>query len=160
MKTKYKHISKWERKRIEELTQAGKANKEIAEELGRPISTIGRELKRNWGYGARGYKHERAQELTDERRKASKLPRISEKTWRKVFQLFNEDLSPEQISGALKLQGICVSHESIYCRFYAEILAGRLDRKHLRWERKKRRRRLPKRPPVWWDSASASSMTV
>ena len=147
MKTKYKHISKWERKRIEELTQAGKANKEIAEELGRPISTIGRELKRNWGYGARGYKHERAQELTDERRKASKSPRISEKTWRKVFQLFNEDLSPEQISGALKLQGICVSHESIYCRIYAEILAGRLDRKHLRWERKKRRQRLPKRPP-------------
>ena len=147
MKTNYKHISKWERKRIEELTQAGNANKEIAEELWRSKSTIGRKLKRNWVYGARGYKHERAQELTETRRKDSKSPRISEKTWRKEFQLFNEDLSPEQISEVLKLQGICVSHESIYCRIYAEIRAGRLDRKHLRWERKKRRRRLPKRPP-------------
>ena len=147
MKTNYRHISKEERKRIEELTQAGKANKEIAEELGRSKSTIGLELKRNWVYGSRGYKYERAQELTETRRKGSKSPRISEKTWQKVFELFNEDLSPEQISGALKLQGICVSHESIYRRIYAEILAGRLDRKHLRWERKKRRRRLPKRPP-------------
>ena len=67
MKTKYKHISKEERKRIEELTRARKNNKEIAEELGRSKSTIGRELKRNWRYGARGYKHERAQELSDER---------------------------------------------------------------------------------------------
>ena len=130
MKTKYRHISKEERKRIEELTQAGKTNKEIAEELGRPISTIGRELKRNWEYGARGYKHERAQELTETRRKCSKSPRISEKTWRNVFELFNEDLSPEQISGTLKLQGVCVSHESIYRRIYAEIKAGRLNRKH------------------------------
>ena len=130
MKMQYRHISKEERKRIEELTQARKSNKEIAEELRRSKSTIGRELKRNWVYGARGYKHERAQELSDERRKGSKSPRISEKTWQKVFELFNEDLSPEQISGALKLQGVCVSHETIYRRIYAEIRAGRLDRKH------------------------------
>ena len=116
MKMQYSHISKWERKRIEELTQARKSNKEIAEELGRSISTIGRELKRNWVYGARGYKHERAQELTETRRKDSKSPRISEKTWQKVFELFNDDLSPEQIAGVLKLQGVCVSHESIYRR--------------------------------------------
>ena len=125
MKTKYRHISKWERKRIEELTQARKSNKEIAEELGRSISTIGRELKRNWGYGAREDKHERAQELTETRRKDSKSPRISEKTWQNVFELFNDDLSPEQIAGVLKLQGVCVSHETIYRRIYAEILAGR-----------------------------------
>ena len=121
MKTNYKHISRRERKRIQELTQDGKTNKEIAEELGRSISTIGRELKRNWGYGARWYKHERAQELNDERRKASKSPLISEKTWQKVFELFNEDLSPEQIAGVLKLQGVFVSHETIYRRIYAEI---------------------------------------
>ena len=87
MKMQYKHISKWERKRIEELTQGGKTNKEIAEELGRPISTIGRELKRNWVYGAQGYKHERAQELTETRQKDSKSPRISEKTWRKSVRI-------------------------------------------------------------------------
>ncbi len=99
MKTNYKHIPKRERKQIQELMQVGKTNKEIAEELGRSRSTIGRELKRNCGYGARSYKHDRGQELADERRKTSKSPRISEKTWQKVFELFNLDLSPEQISG-------------------------------------------------------------
>ena len=79
MKKLYKHISEWERKRIEELTQAGNSNKEIAWKLCRATSTIGRELKRNWEYGARWYKYERAQGLTDERRKASKVPRISKK---------------------------------------------------------------------------------
>ena len=125
MKMQYRHISKEERKRIEELTQDGNTNKEIAEELGRSKSTIGRELKRNWVYGARGYKHERAQELTETRRKCSKSPRISEKTWQKVFGLFNEDLSPEQIASVVK-----ISHETIYRRIYAEIRAGRFDRKH------------------------------
>ena len=120
MKTNYKHISKRERKQIQELMQAGKTNKEIAEELERSISTIGRELKRNWGYGARWYKHERAQEFADERRKASKSPLISAKTWEVVFELFNEDLSPEQIAGVLKLQGVFVSHETIYRRIYSE----------------------------------------
>ena len=81
-----------ERSIIERLVQEGKSNKAIAEDLGRSISTIGRELKRNWGYGARWYKHERAQELNDERRKASKSPLISAKTWQKVFALFNLDL--------------------------------------------------------------------
>ena len=125
MKTNYKHISKLERKRIQELTQDGKTNKEIAEALGRSRSTIGRELERNLVYGARWYKHDRAQELADERRKASKSPRISEKIWQKVFELFNEGLSPEQIAGVLKLKGVFVSHETIYCRIYAEIRAGR-----------------------------------
>ena len=45
------------------------------------------------------------------------------------------------------MQSVCVSHETIYRRIYAEIRAGRLDQKHLRWNRKKRRRRLAKRRP-------------
>ena len=47
----------------------------------------------------------------------------------------------------LKLQGVYVSHETIYRGIYAEIKSGRLDRKHPHWERKKRRRRLPQRSP-------------
>ena len=41
-----------------------------------------------------------------------------------------------------------MSHETIYRRIYAEIKAGRLNRKHLCREHKKRRRRLPKRVPL------------
>ena len=96
----------------------------IAEELGRSASTIGRELKRNYGYGARHYEHERAQKLANKRRKESKGPKISEKTWEKVFELFKLDFSPEQIASVVK-----INHESIYRRIYAEILAGRLANK-------------------------------
>ena len=117
MKTKYRHISEWECKQIEELTQAGNSNKRIAEALGRSASTIGRELKRKYGYGARGYDGERAQRLSEKRRQISKEPTISEKTWRKVFELFKLDYSPEQIASVVK-----VSHESIYRRIYAEIM--------------------------------------
>ena len=129
MKTNYKHISEWERKAIERLVQAGNSNKAIAKALGRSVSTIGRELERNYGYGARSYDSERAQKLANKRRQDSKEPRISEKIWAEVFRLYNEDWSPEQISGALRLRGIYISHETIYRRIYAEIRAGRLDRK-------------------------------
>ena len=126
MKTKYQHISKWERKVIERLVQEGKSNKAIAELLGRSKSTIGRELKRNYGYGARSYDSERAQELVEQRQIDSKEPLISEKIWAVVFRLHKADLSPEQISGVLKLQGISISHETIYRRIYAEIEARRM----------------------------------
>ena len=85
----YNHISKDNRRKIEALTQAGSSNKEIAAIIGVSVSTIGRELKRNSGHGARCYDCERAQKLTEKRRKNSKGPKISEKTWRKVFELFN-----------------------------------------------------------------------
>ena len=148
----YNHISKEDRRRIEALTQAGSTNKEITAVLGKSACTIGRELKRNSWHGARCYDCERAQKLTEKRRKDSKGPKISEKTWKEVFELFNLDLSPEQIASVVK-----ISYESIYRRIYAEILAGRLDRNHLRWGRKKRRRRLPKRLPR--DPSNRSNLT-
>ena len=116
----YNHILKEDRRRIEALTQAGSTNKEITAVLGKSVSTIGRELKRNGGYGARCYDCERAQKLTEKRRKDSKEPKIIEKTWRKVFELFNLDLSLEQIASVVK-----ISHESIYRRIYAKIRAIR-----------------------------------
>ena len=129
----YKHISEEERRIIEKLTQAGSSNKKIAEELGQSRSTIGRELKRNYGEGARYYEHMRAQKLSEKRRMGSKGPRIREKIWGKVFKLFKMDFSPKQVGSVIK-----VSHESIYRRIYAEIKVGRLDRKHLRWNLQKR----------------------
>ena len=145
---KTKHLSLEERNIIERLVQAGKSNKTIAEVLGRSKSTIGRELERNcWRFGCREYRCEFAEAVAKKRQKHERKSRISCGIWQKIFEWYNEDWSPEQISGALKLRGVFVSHETIYRRIYAEIKAGRLDRKHLRWERKKRRRRLPKRAP-------------
>ena len=143
-----KHLSLEERNIIERLVQGGKSNKAIAEVLGRSKSTIGRELERNcWRLKCREYRSKSADEVAKKRQKRERKSRISGEIWQKIFEFYNEDWSPEQISGVLKLQDIGVSHETIYRRIYAEIRAGRLDRKHLRWERKKRRRRLPKRAP-------------
>ena len=125
MEKPYNHISEEERKVIERLVQAGSSNKAIAALLRRSASTIGRELKRNYGYGARSYNSERAQELAEQRRKDSKESQISEKIWAEVFRLY---WSPEQISGALELRGIFVSHETIYRRIYAEIKEEKRDK--------------------------------
>ena len=145
---KNKHLSFEERNIIERLVQAGKSNKAIAEVLGRSKSTIGRELERNcWRLRCREYRSEVAESVAKKRRKHERKSRISEKIWQEIFDRYNEDWSPEQISGALKLEGVYVSHETIYRRIYAEIKAGRLDSKHLRRDRKKRRRRLAKRVP-------------
>ena len=121
MKKLYNRISEWGCKVIERLVQDGSSNKATAAILRRSLSTIGRELKRNYDYSARSYNNERAQEQAERRRQDSKELQISEKTWEEVFRLYNEDWSPEQISGELKLCGIFVSHETIYRRIYAEI---------------------------------------
>ena len=145
---KKKHLSFEERSIIERLVQAGKSNKAIAEVLDRSKSTIGRELERNcWRLRYREYRSEVAEGIAKKRQKRERKSHISCGIWQKIFEFYNADWSPEQISGVLKLQGVCVSHETIYRRIYAEIMAGRLDQKHLRWERKKRRRRLAKRAP-------------
>ena len=137
-----------ERSIIERLVQEGKSNKAIAEVLDRSKSTIGREQERNcWRLKCREYRSEVADGVAKKRRRHEQKSRISEEIWHKIFEYYNEDWRPEQISGALKLRGIYVSHETIYRRIYVEILAGRLDKKHLRWNRPKRRYRLAKRRP-------------
>ena len=95
----------------------------IATILKRSVSTIGLELKRNYGCSARSYNGERAQKLAEQRRRDSKEPRIGDKIWEEVFHLYNEDWSPEQIANRVK-----ISHETIYRRIYTEIKAGWSER--------------------------------
>ncbi len=111
-------------KSLERLLQEGKSNKEIAEVLGRSESTIWRELKRNCQQTNGGaYKSDVAEKMAKKRQERERKSRIPEKIWQQIFEFYNEDWSPEQISGVLKKQGVCVSHETIYRRIYAEILA-------------------------------------
>ena len=126
---KRKHLSLEERNIIERLVQDRKSNKKIAEALGRSESTIWRERKRNCQQANGGeYKSDVAEKMAKKRQEHERNLRISEEIWRKIFEMYNEDWIPEQISGVLKLQGICVSYETIYRRIYAEIRAGRLER--------------------------------
>ena len=121
---KRKHLSLEERSIIERLVQEGKSNKAIAEVLDRSKSTIGREQERNcWRLKCREYRSEVADGVAKKRRKHKRKSRISEEILQKIFEFYNEDWSPEQISGVLKMRGIFVSHETIYRRIYAEIQA-------------------------------------
>ena len=79
MKTEYHRISKWKRRIVEERAQARGPNKRIVWKLGGSISMIGRELKRNCGYGAWDYNRKRARRLSEKRPQDSKRLRISKK---------------------------------------------------------------------------------
>ena len=80
--------------------QEGKSNKAIAELLGRSESTIWRELKRNCQQSNGGeYQSDVAEKMAEKRQKHERKSRILEETWEEVFRLYNEDRSPEQISG-------------------------------------------------------------
>ena len=120
-----KHLSFEERSIIERLVQEGKSNKAIAEVLNQSKSTIVRELERNcWRLKYREYRSKTADEVAKKRRRHERKSRISVGVWQKIFEFYNEDWSPEQISWALKLRGIYIGHETIYRRIYAEIRAG------------------------------------
>jgi IS30 family transposase len=89
---------------------------EIARVMGRHRSTIARELLRNWCLYDGAYRSQRAQEKTNARRRNSRRnTRLSAADWTVILELLRADLSPEQISGRLRVEGrLAVSHETIY----------------------------------------------
>lgn len=120
MTTNYSHLDLGQRYKIEALINAGKSRTEIALELGRHKSTIGRELKRNTskrGIGAKLYKAERAQEKTSLRHQLKEKHCVFSDEMKKqiVKWLTVEKLSPELIAVKGSLEYDCfVSHETIY----------------------------------------------
>lgn len=89
---------------------------EIARLMGRHRSTIARELKRNSSRRDRVYRPYHAQDETNRRRsRSARNSRFALADWNLVTQLLREGLSPDQISGRLRLEGrLAISHESIY----------------------------------------------
>jgi IS30 family transposase len=89
---------------------------EIARLMGRHRSTIGRELRRNSSRRDGVYRSRHAQDETDRRRwKPGRNRRFVAADWNLVVSLLREDLSPEQISGWLRLEGrLEISRVSIY----------------------------------------------
>ena len=114
----------------------------IARELGRPASTISRELARNLRPSGR-YSPDVAHSYTVARRRRSRRnTHFSEDEWILVEQLVSLDWSPEQVSGWLKLHGIMsISHETIYLHVWHDKQRGGELWKHLRQATKKRRKR-------------------
>ena len=134
------HQLTWEQRyQISALQKIGHMQTEIAEQLEVHKSTISRELSRN--KGERGYRPKQANEKAQDRR-AQTTPgkRILAETWAVVEEKLRQDWSPEQVSGWLKQQVLCLSPEWIYQHILADHRTGGDLHTHLRQYGKRRKR--------------------
>lgn len=129
---KYTHLTEVERYQIYALKKAGQRQCQIAILLKRSVSTISRELRRN--SGGRGYRPKQAQRKAGERR-AMNARRVDAATWKYVEDRLQEQWSPEQISGSVR-----ISHETIYQRVYADKRMGGILWMNLRSQKKRKKR--------------------
>lgn len=131
----YKHLSREERYTISILRRKGDTRTSIAAAIGRSVSTINRELRRNAAPDG-GYRYEHAQKLARERstQASCRSQRISETSWEFAkTMLIKEQWSPDQIAGELKQMGMStISHETIYQRIYKDLRQQGELHQHLR----------------------------
>lgn len=141
----FTHFTREERIRLAALKDAGFSNADCARELRRDLTSIGRELKRNWSVEKKKYLPGNAQTLYEQRRSAvnqqfhkiipdSELEKYIVKKLKKYW-------SPEQIAGRIKRKKffrITIVHETIYQYIYND----RPElKKYLRCSKGKYRRR-------------------
>ena len=123
----YTHLSIEEREKLYLRRGQGAKLREIARELGRSVSTISRELKRN-ERPRHPYSPSQAQKRYEKRRKACGRKHIlCEAEKREYIRRFIQEdhWSPEQISNRLKLESAEV--QISYAAIYRAIKAGIFD---------------------------------
>jgi IS30 family transposase len=110
--------------------------------MGRHRSTISREFRRNSARHDGAYRHSKAQERTNGRRSRSRRnSQFSAAHWTMIENSLGEYLSPEQISGRLRRDGILnVSHETIYKHIWRDKRYGGQLYRSLRQPTKRRKR--------------------
>lgn len=113
----YQHLTINERESIWENKLAGKSMGEIARQIGRSVSTISRELKRNGM--KQGYRPSEAQKKYERRRKHCRRKKLLKEGELKdlvVRLLTEQQWSPEEISQRIKLERgeKLVSYATIY----------------------------------------------
>jgi IS30 family transposase len=153
-----RYLNRDERHEIARLKDSGLSIRAIGAQMGRPASTICRELARNTDARSGNYQPERAHRLAWERQRRPKASRLSRNAALRAEVQEKLDLrhSPEQISGRLKVKypgdpGMHVSHETVYQSIYvyprgelkkelkASLRSGRVIR-HRRGRKQKRSR--------------------
>jgi IS30 family transposase len=117
------HLRPQERETISRGLQAGQSLQALAASLGRPVSTVSREVKRNGG--ATAYRALAAGERAREQARRPKLSALQRNPLLRqiVIGLLDNEWSPEQIAGRLRLLHggdplARISHESIYRAIY------------------------------------------
>lgn len=140
----YKHLSEVERDRMGLLRARKVSLRDIAAALGRNVSTISRELKRNGRWVDSGdYLPHQAQRRAETRMISShERPRLRQRGLRAfATRMIRSGWSPERVAGRWKNLGYePISHEAIYQWIYADCraLIPFLVRAH-----KRRRRHVP-----------------
>jgi IS30 family transposase len=116
-----RYLDREQRYELARLIDAKVSMRQVAVALGRSPSTVSRELKRNRDPVTGRYQPERADRLAWERQRRPKTSKLgSDPVLRaEVQQLLSKRLSPEQVSGRLRVlfpnnEAMRISHESIY----------------------------------------------
>ena len=137
----YHHVTRDKRSQIEVLKARGCSIRSIAKQLGYDPSTMSREIKRN--SGQRGYRLNQADRKARERRSriSQERKKMKPDLVSRVKEMILAKFSPQQIVERLKIEGIFVSHETIYKMVWADKKAGGTLYKHLRHYGKKYNKR-------------------
>ena len=127
MKGMYQQLSSGERFTIERLFKQGYSKAHIAKVLDRHKSTISREINRNWAGKKFHYNSSIAHNKAQDRLvNAHKRIRLKSPFLRKqVSELIQAGLSPQRISGRLKLENngsSVISHTAIYNWIHSQAL--------------------------------------
>jgi IS30 family transposase len=141
----YQQLNKEERFYIWNALRSGGTQKEVALALRRHPSTICREIKRNKYAQAKIYTYPWALEILKRRQHRvakTKCRKLNEEVETMILKLIRQYLSPEQVSGYLKLHHqLSISHETIYRFIYADKARHQALRPFLRQGAKVRRKR-------------------
>ena len=138
----YHHVTQDIRSQIYALKAIGTSLHKISAIVGRHVSTVSREIKRNTG--GRGYRYKQDDAKAVERREnASRTPQKLTPTLVTIIEKnLLEKWSPDQISGRLKEKNIAsISHETIYQHIWRNKRAGGVLYKQLRHNGKKYNKR-------------------
>ena len=137
------------------LKRKWSANK-VAREIGVSTSTVTREIKRNSNASGE-YVWIRAQARADARRHGLQgNHRKPYELWWRVDRMIEEDWSPSQIAGVLRMEGIRICNQTIYNHVHADT-SGRLL-KHMPHELKYRKRVRTLRPTKATNIANRTSI--
>ncbi len=121
---KYQHLSIEEREKIQEGLWQKRSIRAISQDIGRPPSTVSREIKKNLPPQLNRYSPRVANvRALDKRRSRGRLTKLKNNRIREyVVTHLKMRWSPEQISGRMKKDiGETVSHEAIYQYIYSQI---------------------------------------
>jgi len=139
----YRQLNAEERSVLAALRTVGLSNAEMARELGRHRSTVGRELKRNAAPYDGGDRSVRAHQRAHARRwRSRRNSQFGKAQWARVETLLRQEWSPEQVAGYLGRHGeLTISHETIYRHIWRDRERGGSLHLHLRCAQKQCRKR-------------------